>query len=113
MSDSNAVEANKRRCRRRPPKGRAKVICQRGALHLGPNLTIAVLDLSETGVRLTVKELVNGGQEVSLELEAPASARAVKLLGTVVWSGASADGGYCVGIRFQKQLAYRDFLNFV
>jgi len=78
---------------------------------LGPNLSLAVLDLSETGICLRLKEPLRLGQEVSISLEGPASVRPVRRVGTIIWFTPSPDGGECrVGLIFQKRLEYRDFL---
>jgi hypothetical protein len=96
---------------RRPPRGRVKVVCQRGALELGANLALAVLDVSETGVRLQLKEGLRPGQEVSITLEGPCSPRPVRRVGRVVWSVPSADGTHCAGVSLDKRLEYREFLD--
>jgi hypothetical protein len=96
---------------RRSPRGRVKIVCQRGTLELGPNLALAVLDISETGVRLRVKEALRPGQELSISLEGPCSIRPVRRIGRVVWSVPSADGTHCAGVNLDKRLDYREFLD--
>src|SRR5256885_2178544 len=50
------VRKNRRANPRRAPKGSTRVTCRRGSLGLGPNLALSLLDVSETGARLLVKE---------------------------------------------------------
>jgi len=72
---------------------------------LGSNVAVSLLDLSETGVRLLLKENLRIGQEFELTLESAAS-RPVRAVAQVVWSIATAEGQFCVGARFQKALSY-------
>ena len=58
-----------RLCRRRPARGRVRVVCQKGAMGLGVNLAVALLDVSESGARLILSGPLQRGQEVSLTLE--------------------------------------------
>src|SRR5262245_66304704 len=98
--------ANHRVGPRRVPKGGSRAAGRRGALGLGPNIVLKLLDISETGARLLVKEPLKVGQEVEVSLSAPAGFREVKVLARVVWGLATADGAYCVGVQFEKRLAY-------
>ena len=100
---------NRRLSKRRPPKGKARVTCRRGALDLGPDLALAVLDLSEWGARLLVRESLDPGREVLILLRGEANSRPVRRVSDVVWSLAAADGVYCIGVRFQKRVPYGDF----
>lgn len=106
MSDAALPDKNRRRCRRRPPRGRVRVTCRRGGLDLGPNLALSVLDLSEAGVRLVVKTPLEPGREVSVGLEGQSHSRPILRVGAVVWCLAAADGAYCIGVRFEKELPY-------
>jgi hypothetical protein len=106
MSETKPPEKNRRRCRRRPPRSRVHVTCRRGGLDLGPNLALSVLDLSEAGVRLVVKEPLDLGKEVSVGLEGQSHTRPIVRVGTVVWRLPAPDGAYCIGVRFEKALPY-------
>ncbi len=101
-------QPNRRGSCRLPPRGNLRVICRKGALDLGPNLAVQLLDLSETGVRLLVMEALPPGQEVSVGLESAASGRRVQRVGAVAWAVPVAGGGCCVGLRLEKRLAYAD-----
>ena len=96
---------NKRASRRHCPKGSTKAQATRNALGLGRNIAVRVLDISETGVRLLVKEELPVKREFEVTLESAAS-RPVKVVAEVIWSVATADGHFCVGARFQKPLSY-------
>jgi hypothetical protein len=82
------------------------VVCRKGTLGLGRNLAVALLDVSETGVRLCLKEELAPGQEVEVCLLAPGEARETKRTGRVIWCVPGADGTHLVGVHFDKQLAF-------
>jgi hypothetical protein len=81
----------------------------RNALGLGPNIAVSILDLSETGVRLLLKEEMKPNHEFEVVLET-AGNRSVKLVASVIWCVASADGRFCVGAHFTKSISYADML---
>jgi hypothetical protein len=99
---------NRRIVRRREPRGGVQIRCVKGTLGLGPNLALSVLDVSETGIRLTVKQPLSIGQEVEISLVGAARGRIEKSVADVIWCVAAADGTHCVGARFRRRLAYAD-----
>ena len=110
MTEPTSAGHNRRLSRRRPAKGRVKVACRRGALDIGSNLALSLLDVSETGARLMVKQALEPGREVSIGLEGQSSIRPIPRVAVVAWCVAAADGAFCTGVIFQKRLAYRDLL---
>jgi PilZ domain len=103
--------ANRRNCRRQLAKGSTKVNCLKGCWGLGANLARAVLDLSEDGAQLIVKEPLAVGQEVEVSLSGPFHNRPVKVEARVVWAEAAAGEDYRAGVRFDKRLPYADLQN--
>jgi len=99
---------NRRIFLRRAPKRRPKLCCYKGALDLGANLAMALLDVSESGVRLTLKSALEPGQEVNLAFEGIGHRRPLKSNGKVVWCVPAQDGSFCVGIRLDKYLPYQE-----
>src|SRR5262245_911500 len=99
---------NRRSSRRMPPLGNVRATCRKGALDLGPDLALGVLDLSETGVRLLLRARLPAGAEVALLRETAASGKQVKRLALVAWCVATEGGGSCAGLRFEKPLPYAD-----
>jgi hypothetical protein len=98
---------NQRASRRRSPKSSTRARATRNPLGLGPNIAVSVLDISEGGVRLLLKEDLRPGQEFEVNLESDAR-RSVKMVARVIWSVATNDGRYCVGSCFLKPLGYAD-----
>lgn len=76
---------------------------------LGANLALGILDLSESGIRLVIKQPLELQQEVEVNLESLNHRRPLKAVGRVVWCVAAADGTYCAGVEFQRTLGYIDY----
>ena len=99
---------NRRLAKRRPPKRSTKITCRKGALGIGPNLALSLLDVSETGIRLVVKEDLKVRQEVEIGLLGIGHQRPIQIMGDVVWCVPAADGNHCLGVKFQRFLSYTD-----
>src|SRR5262249_15915926 len=89
---------------RRKPKGGTRVVCRKGALGLGPNVALSLLDLSEGGVCVVVGDFLAKGQVIEVVLSAPGCPRDVCRLGDVVWSFADRDGTCRIGVRLRKRI---------
>ncbi len=103
--------SNRRRSIRAKARTTVKVQCRKGALGLGPNLAHCVLDLSDSGVRLIIKQPLELMSEVEIIIDGYGMKDSIKRLGNVRWLINAEGGQYCVGIEFQKSLSYRDWLN--
>src|ERR1700738_48048 len=99
---------NNRASARRFPKAKVRVTCHTDTLDSGPNLATAVLDISESGIRLLVASPLEVGQGVIIGLDAPMHDRPIQRLAKVIWSVPAKDGGYCVGVRLEKYLPWED-----
>jgi hypothetical protein len=99
---------NSRRSIRRPTRQTTKVICFGGKLGLGPNIANQILDISETGARLRVKEECVKNQELELHLSGLSHRRPVRMRGEVVWCVRTNEGDYCVGVQFRGCLPFKD-----
>jgi hypothetical protein len=108
MSSLSQCEKNRRMHLRRRPKGSAKATCRRGALDLGTNLAVRVLDVSEGGARLVVRETIDLLKEVTVTLEGPQHLRPLRIVGRVIWCVSTATSEHCIGIQFDKRLLYMD-----
>jgi hypothetical protein len=113
MPQTTPGTANRRRTFRRRPRKITKVACFKGALGLGPNLALDLLDVSERGVRLRVKEPLELHQQVEVHLTGLGHRRPVKVPAAVVWCVEAADGSYCIGAHFEKGLPYADLQQLV
>ncbi|MBY0232505.1 MAG: PilZ domain-containing protein [Gemmataceae bacterium] len=97
--------SNTRRSRRQAAKGSTRVRAYRNALGLGPNIGVRALDVSETGVRLVLKEALPVGQEFEVEIEGPAM-KPFKAAATVRWTVKAEDGTFLVGASFDRSVGY-------
>lgn len=102
-----SAQPNRRNGRRIPPRGSLRLICRKGALDLGPNLAVSVLNLSEVGALLLLSQALEPEQVVSLTLATVASGRQIQRQANVVWSEPTS-GGHRVAVRLQKVLSYAD-----
>jgi hypothetical protein len=73
---------------------------------LGPNVALALLDVSEHGACLRLKAPCTVGREVQVTLDTVGRRRPLELPGVVVWAVEAAAGGWCVGVRFEKRLRH-------
>jgi hypothetical protein len=110
MSQPASAVRNRRLNRRQVPKGSMKATCHRGPFGLGPNIAVAVLDISESGAQLVVKEPLKPGQAVEVGVVGLGRLRPIKLPAVVVWCAAGADGNHLVGTRFERALSHADLL---
>jgi hypothetical protein len=85
-----------------------RVECRKGTMGLGPNICDTFLDLSEGGVRVIIKTEVPAKSEVEVLLTGFGVHRPIKMIGSVCWVVPLEDGRFCIGVSFQKRLAYRD-----
>jgi hypothetical protein len=109
MTQPRFGNLDRRRHPRYQPRNSTRARCFRGSLGLGANLAVRVLDLSEGGARLLLRESLSPGQEIEVTLESAASPP-VKVLAEVVWAQPGADGHCTVGARFRKQLGHADLM---
>jgi hypothetical protein len=80
---------------------------------LGPNFARAVLDISDTGVRLVISQQLAVTDEVEIAISGYGVQKAIKRLGNVRWQVKLQDGTFCVGVEFQKRLLFRDWQNLI
>ncbi len=104
-------QRDKRRSRRRLPKGRVKAYLRLSGLDMGQNVCLSLIDLSETGACMVVKEAVQTGREVTAGLEGQSHSRPVKCVGIVAWCKPAEGGAFTVGVTFQKHLPYSVYLD--
>jgi PilZ domain len=87
-----------------------KISCHKGMSDLGANLAIALVDISETGARLTVKSTLEKGQMVAIALEGREHVRPIKCTATVVRSETDADGSCRIAVLWDKRLSFSELL---
>ncbi len=93
------------------PRHRArsvKVECRRGAAGSSNNIGKALIDVSENGARLTVKEAVDEGRVVELRMFAKGENRPVVVLGKVIRCEPMEEGGFSLGVKFDRHIQFAD-----
>jgi hypothetical protein len=75
----------------------------------GPDIAIALRNLSENSARLLVAAALQPDDEVELELASAVFPRPIRVLANVVRSRAVPGNVYCTAVRFQKPLPYAEF----
>jgi PilZ domain len=100
------LASNRRQGHRKNPRSNVIVECRRGSLGLGKNIAVSFLDISEGGVRLTVKEMLAAEQEVEVTLLGCQVGKPIKRLGKVCWAVPIESDGCCIGVEFEKRLPY-------
>lgn len=104
----NQQPPNRRGMTRKPPRGKVTVECRKGATGLGPNLGLALWDVSLTGTCIVTKPGVVVKDEVELVINNTGLPKPIKLLGDVVWVESIDKERQSVGVRFHKQLNFSD-----
>ena len=66
MTQTSTAVRNRRLSRRQAPKGSTKATCHKGLFGLGRDVAVAVLDISQYGAQLVVKEALKPRQPVEV-----------------------------------------------
>ena len=109
---TTSSEKNRRNSPRKAVRLGAKIEVRRGSLGFGKNILVRVLDLSETGMAAIVKDELPAKSEVEAILIGNGNTKPSKHVGVVCWIVPAEEGNFCVGIAFDKRLAYSDAVNF-
>jgi hypothetical protein len=102
MPESGRSTRDRRRGSRRKPRGRIRVSCH--ADPLGPNVARALVDLSEVGLRLLIKEPLGLGTHVALTIQRINHMVPIHCTGTVRWLLERDNGSCSVGVELDKRL---------
>jgi hypothetical protein len=106
MSAELPSRPNRRASRRLPPGGQVRVECRPGCYGLGHNIAIKLTNVSEMGVRLTVKAPLEIGEEVEIILLGSSYIAPVKRIARVVWTAPLEGGQFTAGLNFSPPLDY-------
>ena len=107
-TESTDQAGRPRLARRHSPACTLQIRCIKGMLGLGANLAIGVLDVSEDGAALLLRQCLQKGDEVQLEFSRVAHNWSCSVVAETVWCLPTADGQFCAGFNFNRRLAYRD-----
>src|SRR5207248_3275358 len=102
MASTDKPNSNRRASMRRSAKRSTQVVCFANNLGLGPNISVSLLDVSESGARLRVKTALKPHQEIEINLSGIGHRQPVKILAEVVWCVAADDGTFVIGVKFLR-----------
>ncbi len=100
MNESTANGSERRRSRRQRPKKTTEIACRPQTVIVGPDVALAVLDISAEGIRLMVNAPLEKGQRIEVDLQGIGYSKPIKLNAEVIWALATADGNWCIGAKF-------------
>ena len=102
----SAMQKNRRFFQRRQPIGKVRIACHDKS-DLGPNLALALVDVSETGACLTTKSLQKG-KCVRISLEGREHARPITCAGTVIRCEETSVGLCQTAVLWEKWLPFSE-----
>ncbi len=106
LHDESYDGLERRIFRRRRVVRPVDVIIRRGTLGLGPNLALALIDVSEEGLRVRLKGPVVAGDEVEICLSFPIASKSWKFTGDVRWCESGPFETFLAGISLRRQLTH-------
>src|SRR5205085_1678617 len=90
---------------RKPARHGAQLEFRRGLSGLGPNLGVELVDVSEDGLCVHLKESVNPGDEVEVAVGRPLGGKLHKRHARVRWCRPGWGNGFLVEVVFAKKLS--------
>ena len=95
---------------RTAPRHRAKgkVECHKGAAGSSTNIGEALIDVSEKGAKVIVKEAVDQGRTVELRMYPRGENKPIVMLGKVVRCEPMDNGSFSLGVKFEKHIQFTD-----
>jgi len=106
------TQSDRRRERRKLTRTKTTVACRKGHDGLGADLSLRLIDLSDEGARLMVKEWINPRADVELSLESVAMNRPLQVAGQVAWCQ-PIEKGFLIGVKFHERIDYTDLRHLV
>lgn len=100
MNEPTVNGSERRRSRRQSPKMTTEIACRPQTVIIGPDVALAVLDISAEGIRLMVNAPLAKGQRIEVDLQGIGYSKPIKLNAEVIWALATADGNWCIGAKF-------------
>ena len=101
-------QADKRLIRRKPAKRGVRAKHRRGALGLGADLAVAIVDVSDSGLCLVVSAALAKGEEAEVVLAGVGRQKPLKAACEVRWCVPEGDAAFRAGLRFRKRIPYAE-----
>ena len=81
---------------------------RRGALGLGPDLAVTLMDVSEDGVCVHLREPVAPGEDAEVMLSRPLGGKPLKRRATILWCRPAWGRGNLVEVLFARRLSHAE-----
>jgi hypothetical protein len=105
--DSKVLEPPDHRLGRRKPITRKVGMAVRvGMSGLGRDLGCGLVDVTDDGLGIKLKEPIQAGREVTIDLALPGVSKPLRVIGEVRWCRAAGDGTFTAGVRLRRRLPY-------
>jgi hypothetical protein len=76
-----------------------------GVSGLGPDISAGLVDITQDGLGIGLKEPVPVGMEVTIDLSLPGVAKTLRVLAEVRWCRPQVDGTFRAGVRLTRRLS--------
>lgn len=96
---------------RRPVTRQVEFAVTKGRLGVGANIGCELVDISEDGLGLRLKESVPVGRELTIELLLPGAYKPLRLVAEVRWCQPDGNGTFRAGVWFQWRLPHLTVMN--
>jgi hypothetical protein len=110
-SGGEGPRQERRLTRRRAARGGARAEVRRGDLGLGPDVAVALVDVSEDGVGIRTKVEVQVDDGVTVGLGRPGGGKLLVAQGIVRWCRPEPDGRFRVGLALRRRLTHADLMD--
>ena len=101
---------NRRKSNRKTIRSQVKVECRQSPFGVGNVLPAQLLNISEGGLCLALREGLAPKEVVELQILALSQTKAIVCLATVCWLVPLDNGDICVGLVFQNKLSLAEVL---
>jgi hypothetical protein len=108
MTDTLPTPASPSKSAPRRPARHIGIVCRKGLTGLGPNLAVALLDVTEDRLKVRLTGPVKVGDEVETELVPPGSGKPLKLRGDAITCRASGSGTFVAKVLLRHRLTFQE-----
>jgi hypothetical protein len=101
------LQSDRRRERRKAAKRRVSVTCRKGLDGLGADLCIRLVDVSDEGAKIQIKEWINQNSDVEVTFDVDSLNKPLVVTGQVAWCQ-PVENGFTIGVKFHDRIDYVD-----
>jgi hypothetical protein len=109
----NPPQVERRLNQRHPARDNAVAEIRRWSVGSAADLAVRLVDLSKSGVRVQLKQLVQTGERFEVTLWSPNRGWSIRCMGVVRWCKAGPDGLIMAGLRLSRPISAQDFVELI